>query len=50
MWRVFNCGIGFALVIPRRRLDAALAHLRKSRIRPWVLGEVTRGAQDVRLA
>ncbi len=50
MWRVFNCGIGFALVIPRRRLDAALAHLRTSRMRPWVLGEVTRGGQDVRLA
>lgn len=50
MWRVFNCGVGFALVIPRRKVDAALAQLRKSRLKPWVLGEVVKGKQDVRFA
>ncbi|WP_420465541.1 phosphoribosylformylglycinamidine cyclo-ligase [Panacagrimonas sp.] len=50
MWRVFNCGIGFALVVPRRKVDEAMALLRKSRLKPWVLGEVTKGKQDVRLA
>lgn len=50
MWRVFNCGVGFALVIPRRQVDAALAHLKKSKLKPWVLGEVVKGKQDVRFA
>lgn len=48
MRRVFNCGVGFAMVIPRRRVDDALATLRKSRLKPWVMGEVTKGQQDVR--
>ncbi|TJY61886.1 phosphoribosylformylglycinamidine cyclo-ligase [Sinimarinibacterium sp. CAU 1509] len=50
MRRVFNCGLGFALVVPRLRADEALASLKKSRARPWVLGEITAGNQDVRFA
>lgn len=50
MWRVFNCGVGFAVVLPRRQADAAMALLRKQKLRPWVLGEVTKGRQDVRFA
>lgn len=50
MWRVFNCGIGFAMVIPRRQADAALAQLRKAKLKPWVVGEVIKGRQDVRFA
>jgi len=50
MWRVFNCGIGFAMVIPRRQVDAALAQLRKAKLKPWVVGEVIKGRQDVRFA
>ncbi|MGQ0699297.1 MAG: phosphoribosylformylglycinamidine cyclo-ligase [Panacagrimonas sp.] len=50
MWRVFNCGIGFAIVVARKQVDAALALLRKARLKPWVMGEVVKGRQDVRFA
>jgi phosphoribosylformylglycinamidine cyclo-ligase len=50
MRRVFNCGLGFAVVVPRLRADEALASLKKSRMRPWVVGEITAGHQDVRFA
>ncbi|HZP12581.1 MAG TPA: AIR synthase-related protein, partial [Nevskiaceae bacterium] len=48
MWRVFNCGVGFAIVVPRVQVDKALALLRKSKLKPWVLGEIVKGKQDVR--
>jgi phosphoribosylformylglycinamidine cyclo-ligase len=50
MLRVFNCGVGFALVLPRRRADEAMALLRQHRLKPWMLGEVVKGAADVRYA
>ena len=50
MYRVFNCGVGFVLVIPRLQVDKALAQLRKDRLKPWVLGEIVKGGQDVRFA
>ena len=50
MWRVFNCGIGFAMVIPRKQVDKALAQLQKAKLKPWVVGEVIKGKQDVRFA
>jgi phosphoribosylformylglycinamidine cyclo-ligase len=48
MWRVFNCGVGFVLVVPRKALDKTLAALRKSRMKPFVMGEIVKGKQDVR--
>ncbi|HEX4872595.1 MAG TPA: phosphoribosylformylglycinamidine cyclo-ligase [Nevskiaceae bacterium] len=48
MWRVFNCGVGFVLVVPRLQVTTALTQLRKHR--PWVLGEVVRGSGEVRFA
>ena len=50
MWRVFNCGVGFAIVVPRVHVDKALDLLRKSKLKPWGLGEIVKGKQDVRLA
>lgn len=50
MWRVFNCGVGFVLVVPRLAVDRTLAALKKSRIKGWVLGEIVKGRQDVRFA
>ena len=47
MRRVFNCGVGFVLVVPRAQADEALAALRKQKIRGWMLGEVVRGDRDV---
>lgn len=48
MWRVFNCGVGFIVIVPRLKVDAALASLKKSRLKPFVMGEIVKGKQDVR--
>ncbi|HEY0975070.1 MAG TPA: phosphoribosylformylglycinamidine cyclo-ligase [Solimonas sp.] len=50
MYRVFNCGIGFVAIVPRLQAAKALASLKKSGARPWVLGEIAKGKQDVRFA
>jgi len=50
MWRVFNCGVGFVLVVPRKAVDKTLAELKKSRLKPFVMGEIVKGKQDVRFA
>ncbi len=50
MRRVFNCGIGFVLVVPRLKADAALAALKAAGAKPWLLGETVAGDQDVRFA
>lgn len=50
MLRVFNCGVGFAVVVPRVQADQALALLKKSKLKPWMLGQVVKGKQDVRYA
>lgn len=50
MWRVFNCGIGFMMVMPRTRADEALALLKRQRQRAWIAGEIVKGANDVRFA
>lgn len=42
MRRVFNLGIGFVLVVPKRRAEAAVAALRRRRIRAWRVGEVVK--------
>jgi phosphoribosylformylglycinamidine cyclo-ligase len=50
MWRVFNCGVGFVLIVPRPAVARAMASLKKSRLKPWILGEIVKGKQDVRFA
>ncbi len=50
MWRVFNCGVGFVLIVPRLQADAAIASLKKARTRPFLMGEIITGRQDVRFA
>ncbi len=50
MYRVFNCGIGFVLIVPRLQADKAMASLKKSGTKPWYLGEIVKGKQDVRFA
>jgi phosphoribosylformylglycinamidine cyclo-ligase len=50
MRRVFNCGVGFVAVVPRREADATLAALKKLKIAAWMCGEVVKGKQDVRYA
>ena len=42
MFRTFNMGIGFILVISRRQADTVLAALKRRRERAYVIGEVQR--------
>jgi phosphoribosylformylglycinamidine cyclo-ligase len=46
MLRVFNCGVGFVLIVPRTSADEAMALLRKAKQKPWMLGEVVKGKTD----
>jgi phosphoribosylformylglycinamidine cyclo-ligase len=48
MWRVFNCGVGFVMVVPRLQADKAMASLKKSGAKPFLMGEIVKGKQDVR--
>jgi phosphoribosylformylglycinamidine cyclo-ligase len=41
MYRTFNMGIGYVLVVPSRHLDKALKHLRVKGEKCIVIGEVT---------
>ncbi|MGH8444723.1 MAG: phosphoribosylformylglycinamidine cyclo-ligase [Solimonas sp.] len=50
MWRVFNCGVGFILVVPRLQADKAMASLKKSGSKPFLMGQIVKGKQDVRFA
>jgi phosphoribosylformylglycinamidine cyclo-ligase len=51
MRRVFNCGVGFVAVVPRRDVDTTVAVLKRAKLKPWVLGEVAkRKSADVRYA
>ena len=47
MHRVFNCGIGMAIVVSAGQADAALAHLRAQGETVWKIGEIAaRGAGE----
>ena len=48
MWRVFNCGVGFIAIVPRKQVAAALASLKKSKVKAFEIGEIVKGKGDVR--
>jgi phosphoribosylformylglycinamidine cyclo-ligase len=50
MRRTFNCGIGFAVVVPQAFVGKALESLRKAGEQPFVIGEVVAGNGEVRYA
>ena len=45
MFRAFNMGIGFILVVGQGQADAVLAALKRQRERAYVIGEVTRSSR-----
>ncbi|BBD79505.1 phosphoribosylformylglycinamidine cyclo-ligase [Aerosticca soli] len=51
MWRTFNCGIGFVVILPRDAVAAAGAVLARHGLASRVIGEVVRaeGAERVRI-
>jgi phosphoribosylformylglycinamidine cyclo-ligase len=50
MRRVFNCGVGYMMVVPRRKADEVMAALQQQRLKPWMAGQIVEGAGDVRYA
>ena len=40
MWRVFNCGIGLALVVPAAKTEKIMARLKSLKEKAWVIGEM----------
>ena len=49
MYRVFNMGIGMAVIVRRKDAAAAMQTLRRAGSRPVAIGWVERGHKDVRL-
>ena len=51
MWRTFNCGIGFTVILPRDAVAAASALLAKHGLASSVIGEIvpTQGDERVRI-
>jgi phosphoribosylformylglycinamidine cyclo-ligase len=49
MWRTFNCGIGFTLILSHDDVDAASAMLSKHGLASQVIGEVVAASSDKRV-
>ncbi|HEX6612583.1 MAG TPA: phosphoribosylformylglycinamidine cyclo-ligase [Rhodanobacteraceae bacterium] len=49
MWRTFNCGIGFTVILSRNDADAASALLAKHGLASQVIGEVVNASDDKRV-
>jgi len=46
MWRVFNCGIGMVLVVPRDKVQAARAVLEREGERVYEIGAIEKSAGE----
>jgi phosphoribosylformylglycinamidine cyclo-ligase len=49
MWRTFNCGIGFVLMVAPEAASAIEADLDRLALAHWRIGEVTAGGEGERL-
>lgn len=52
MWRTFNCGVGFTVLLPRDAVSAASVLLARHDLKSWVIGEVVQaqGGERVHIA
>jgi phosphoribosylformylglycinamidine cyclo-ligase len=49
MWRTFNCGVGFTVILPRDAVEAASALLAKHGLSSSVIGEIVTAQGDERV-
>jgi phosphoribosylformylglycinamidine cyclo-ligase len=47
MDRVFNCGIGFAMIVSKYYADSIQSQLAEDRIKSWIIGEIRPGEAGV---
>ena len=47
MFRVFNMGIGFVVIVSRYYADSIQRQLDEARVKTWVIGEVREGEPGV---
>ena len=50
MFRTFNMGVGFVLVVGARDVPVVLATLKRNRERAYVIGEIVRAGRGARPA
>ncbi|HET8555073.1 MAG TPA: phosphoribosylformylglycinamidine cyclo-ligase [Rhodanobacteraceae bacterium] len=49
MWRTFNCGIGFTLILPTDHAEAAIGQLKQHHLDAWTIGEIVPASVDARV-
>jgi phosphoribosylformylglycinamidine cyclo-ligase len=49
MWRTFNCGVGFTVILPAGAADAAATLLAQHGLASRVIGEVVKASGDKRV-
>jgi phosphoribosylformylglycinamidine cyclo-ligase len=49
MWRTFNCGIGYTLIVGRNQAAAVQQRLAALNLPAWPIGEVVRAAGGERV-
>jgi phosphoribosylformylglycinamidine cyclo-ligase len=49
MWRTFNCGIGYTLIVAPDQAAAMLRRLATLNLQAWTIGEIAAGAGDERV-
>ena len=46
MYRTFNCGVGFVIVVPKDKVEAAIKTLNDTGENAWKLGEMVSREAD----
>ena len=47
MLQIFNCGVGFVLIVPTERVEEAISRIRAFKLGAWHIGDIARcGEQD----
>ena len=46
MLQIFNCGIGYILVLPREQAEEAISRIRVFKMPAWQIGEISRRSGD----
>ncbi len=49
MWRTFNCGIGYTVIVPAPRVDATIERLGGHGLDAWPIGEIVTAGTDARV-